>query len=140
MTTEDTWEQISTQIRATKLHGQLDTEAIARAERMNEIAAHGLAVDLYTPKTITIDGAPAPVTIHVPSSGWLTTAHPSSSYGIPVLLMGVDADNDNVVYGPADLPDGAMIHIHARLTSDDDTWDSWEQRCTAARAAGYPIE
>jgi hypothetical protein len=130
MTDQNAWDDLCASFDA-----PLDTESIARAAWLARISEYGLYVDLYRPTEIMIGEEPA--IVRVPTYGCLTIAHPASSYDIPVLVLGVDADGG--VYGPADLPAGATIHVHSRLTSADDTWEDWERRLAAARAAGYPV-
>lgn len=55
----------------------------------------------------------------------LTTEHPASSYGLPVLV-----DKRNNPHGPADLPAGTVIRVQSRHLL----------YAEGARMAGYTIE
>lgn len=78
--------------------------------------------------------------------GRLTTDHPQSSYGLPVLVIDEPGNPGPLaeslpagVYGTADLPAGTTIRVHERLSGDADTWDQFKARLDAVERAGYPI-
>lgn len=97
----------------------------------------------------------------------LTTDHAASSYGLPVIVVEPASERDHSldplidavagahgigaiagslaerlaagVYGPADLPTGAMVYPHYRLVNDDQTYDDLDALFASARRAGYPV-
>lgn len=63
-------------------------------------------------------------------SASLTTEHATSSYGIPVLVMGGEA------LGPADLPPDSKVLVVWRKPRTGPVWALVD----AAIKAGYPVE
>jgi hypothetical protein len=62
--------------------------------------------------------------------GLLTTDHPQSSYGIPVLVIG------GIAHGIADLPPGCVVRVVWKKTRTGPVWVLIQK----AIDAGYPIE
>jgi len=81
-----------------------------------------------------------PAYSHLPQlpAGTLTTGHPASSYGQPVLLIG----DDPTPHGPGDLPPGTFLNIWPVEEADDPdgiAYDSDRQLIQAARDAGFQV-